>query len=963
MKKAVAILLAAVMAGSVPSGPAVQAQSQVSSAPAAAAGNVTAGTAAADEDTDYYQYSQTYSFLPSGNETIPLTSDMLTSTTGAAALVEEFEGKTGVLKMETAEEETAATWEFSVEKSGLYRIRIDYYALENRASDVIFGLQINGKTPFFGCDELSVSKVWQYDTYETGTFRTDRSGNESRPTPVQLAGWQTAYLTDNQGLTNDPYAFAFFEGEQSLTLTGEMTDIYVAGIELCPIPTLPTYAETSYALDHTAAPDTEPVFIEAEHPVRQSHSSIIPMYDRTSAATSPSHPTQIRYNTIGSYNWQSQGEWITWEFDIEQAGIYQIGMRVRQNFQRGYDTNRRIYIDGEIPFEELALVEFPYDGDWYVQVLGNEEPFSFYLEEGRHTITMEVIPGRTCEIYHTLKESVSHLNTIYRKIIMVTGTTPDIYRDYYLEREIPTLEQELKEERDRLAATYQRLQNTYGGRDGDTATLDRLIVQLDSFLEDFETIPGRVSSFNDNISALSSWMVRLKDQPLEMDYIEIVPEAAEFRQANTGLWESISYFWNQFIGSFLVDYNTVGEGGEAALNVWVGLGRDQVQIIKDLVDSVFLPEHDFNVTIRLAKDSMIQATYAGTGPDVALFVGPDQPVNLAVRGALEDLTQFADYEEVAARFSPQASVPYEYDGGVYALPITGTFNMLFYRSDIFEELGLTPPNTWEEFDALIPILQRRNMNVGLPRVVMDGTGLSPSASSVFDTLLLQKGMTYFTEDRRQTRFDTPEALDAFKQWTEYYTKYNVPKDFDFYNRFRTGEMPIGIETYSMYNKLAVGAPEIAGNWEMVQIPGTVREDGTIDRTTTVNGTSAIIFAGKGKAENAWEFLKWFTSAEIQADYGRTVEALLGAASRYDTANLEALRLLPWTNAQQKQLLGQWESVQGIPQVPASYYISRNLYNAFRRVTLSNDNPREMLYTYNNEINREIERKRIEFGLD
>ncbi|MBS1327891.1 MAG: hypothetical protein HP041_07860 [Oscillospiraceae bacterium] len=56
-------------------------------------------------------------------------------------------------------------------------------------------------------------------------------------------------------------------------------------------------------------------------------------------------------------------------------------------------------------------------------------------------------------------------------------------------------------------------------------------------------------------------------------------------------------------------------------------------------------------------------------------------------------------------------------------------------------------------------------------------------------------------------------------------------------------------------------------------------------------------------------------------------------------------------------------MQGIPQVPASYYISRNLYNAFRRVTLSGGNPREMLFKYNSAINQEIERKRIEFGLD
>ena len=54
-------------------------------------------------------------------------------------------------------------------------------------------------------------------------------------------------------------------------------------------------------------------------------------------------------------------------------------------------------------------------------------------------------------------------------------------------------------------------------------------------------------------------------------------------------------------------------------------------------------------------------------------------------------------------------------------------------------------------------------------------------------------------------------------------------------------MPIGIDAYSMYNKLYLGAPEIAGNWEMIHLPGTVQEDGTINHAASVTGTNAIIF--------------------------------------------------------------------------------------------------------------------------
>ena len=518
--------------------------------------------------------------------------------------------------------------------------------------------------------------------------------------------------------------------------------------------------------------------------------------------------------------------------------------------------------------------------------------------------------------------------------------------------------------RDRLQAAYENIQASSGIRDGDTANIDRLVVQLDGFLKDVDTIPQRLSNFSSNISSLSAWMLNLKNQPLEIDYLRIQSEDVAVPKANAGFFQTLSYMAKQFAGSFVMDYNSIGDTTAAAeaLDVWIGLGRDQVQIIKELVDENFTAKTGIPVNIKLAKDSMIQATFAGRGPDIALFIAQDQPVNLAVRNAVVNLSQFPDFEEAAAEFSPESFVPYSYENGVYGMPLTGSFQMLFCRTDILEELGLKAPETWRDLYEMIPVIQQKNMNVGLPKVVIDATGAGSGTSAMFDTLLLQKGLNYFDDSRSSTNFDKPEALEAFREWTDFYTKYGLPQDFDFYNRFRTGEMPIGIAGYTLYNQLCVGAPELSGLWEMRQLPGTPREDGSLNRAAGLTGTSAVIF-NKCDKENGWAFVKWFASSQTQAAYGRTIEALLGASARYDTANLEALKLLPWTKAQQKTLLGQWENVKGIPQVPASYYISRNLYNAFRNVTIYYSNAREILYKYNKEMNAEIQRKRVEFGLD
>ena len=68
------------------------------------------------------------------------------------------------------------------------------------------------------------------------------------------------------------------------------------------------------------------------------------------------------------------------------------------------------------------------------------------------------------------------------------------------------------------------------------------------------------------------------------------------------------------------------------------------------------------------------------------------------------------------------------------------------------------------------------------------------------------------------------------RYTEFFTSYGCLVTFDFSNRFRTGEMPLGLADYTAYNQLSVFAPEIKGLWGFTDIPGIEKEDGTIDHT-------------------------------------------------------------------------------------------------------------------------------------
>ena len=135
---------------------------------------------------------------------------------------------------------------------------------------------------------------------------------------------------------------------------------------------------------------------------------------------------------------------------------------------------------------------------------------------------------------------------------------------------------------------------------------------------------------------------------------------------------------------------------------------------------------------------------------------------------------------------------------------------------------------------------------------------------------------------------------------------------DFVSRFRSGEMPLGVASYATYNTLMVSAPEIRGLWDFTLFPGTKKEDGSIDRTAQTDGLCCLMVATKDEKvkQNAWEFMKWWVSADAQVRFGREMESILGASARYQTANRDALRQLAWSNKQLAVLTD---------RIPCDYY--------------------------------------------
>ncbi|MHB1452650.1 MAG: extracellular solute-binding protein [Saccharofermentanales bacterium] len=851
----------------------------------------------------------------------------------------------------------------------MYGVSITYMRNRETAGEMLLSLLLDGESIFAEADAVELGRMFRDET----DILRDPRGNDLIPSQEEVFSWQDTFLTDHSGWNNEPLKIMIPKGEHVISFLNSGSPLFISGLVLTPPADRLGGTDSGHPVKYGQTGPAEDVLIkiQAENTYMKSCSMIYPVYDRTSPATEPYHHSKIRRNTIGQNNWSRSGMWVSYKIDdVPEDGYYDLTLKYRQNLQIGMSVYRDVYVNGIIPGKEFADVAFPYDLKWHKKTISGKDgvPTAVYLMKGSNEIRIQVTTGPTTEVLREIDDINSALNLLYLRVIMVTGKVTDIYRDYNLDREIPGLMDECLKQADRLRNAFDEYTSLSGGDSTKAQALLRAAEQLESFVEDPVSIPQRLSNFQDTKSSLADWLFESLQQPLELDYIMIHSQDTVIPRADADLWSRMKHYFASFFASFTEDYSTIGDvsASDDSIDVWVSTGRDQIQILKDLTMDSFTPMKGIDVNLSQVQSGLIEATLAGTGPDVSIGIARGQPVNLACRGVLADLSRLDGFDDVMKRFGETAGVPYVFGSGTYALPNTQTFYMMFYRRDVLDMLGMEPPETWTGLLRMLPRLQKNHMSVGLPysivsavTIVDNGMGLK----DLFPVLLMQKGGKLYTDDLKGTDLTNETAMDAFREWTDFYVKYGFDLAYDLYSRFRSGEMPIAIASYEMYNNLMVGAPEIRNQWAMVPIPGTMRE-GVLDRTVAGSGTAAVILnSNPGKTEKAWEYLKWWTGEDIQYRYGMSVENILGAAGRYTTANIAAFEKLPWTREALDLLRIQRKQIREIPEIPGSYIVSRSLDNAFRAVLFDKDNPREAFEGQIKTMDREIARKRAEFGLE
>ncbi len=889
----------------------------------------------------------------------------------AGAWVSAAEATDGVteFKVEADVKDEPLEVTINVSQDGAYALGFEYKALGDSIADLQVAIKIDGEHPVEALEDVTLPRYWTTNE----AFRVDGQGNQFAAEPVMYADYMTYYLLSAANFEVEPYTFDLTAGEHTVSIAPLVGEFNLKNIKL---------DSNTQAAKYQAPTANDPLYkgndivVEGEAADVKSSYWLTTSSDMGSSKVTPADPIYSKVNYVGGATWKEIGSTIYWTVEVPQAGYYNIGFSYRQGYILNGNSYRWLRVNDKTPFEEATSIAFPYATDWETSMLGKVDgetvsPYAVYFEEGKNQLSLTATLGEYAAVCTELDEVVLQLGELYLDITMITGETVDIYRDYRLFDQIPNFENRLKEAKAALVEIDEKLVALNNGETSDYSSCVRQTYQdIQRMLDNRYDAHRYKGTFYGNYSSLCANLNDMQDMPLDIDQIVLTSVDASQVSGKTNknflveFGESFVFGVQRFIASFTQDYNNISgvvSDSNETVTVWVNWGRDQAQVLNMLVRDSFSQQYpNIAVSIKISNASMIQGVLSGNGPDVTLMHSRAEPVNLAMRGVLYDMRQFEDCDEaLAERFKPGAEDPYIYRDGLYALPDSQSFFVMFYRTDVFEELDLEVPRTWDEFKTVARILTRNNLDAWVPYTqITDVNSANTGVGNLnlFPTLLMQNDMSLYNDTLTATSFTDPDVISVFSDWTDYYTKLKLPYQLDFFTRFRLGTCPIGIAPYTTYNTLRDSAKEIDGDWKMVEIPGILQKDGTINNISSGSGTGCSILAGAKSPEAAWTFLKWWTEEETQLKYSNNLESILGPVGRVAVANVKALERMTWDADSLNTVLSAWDNVREIREVPGSYYVARSLDFAFWNVASMSKNPKDMMQTWGEEADAEIKRK-------
>ncbi|MEU4462945.1 extracellular solute-binding protein [Streptomyces sp. NPDC024017] len=263
------------------------------------------------------------------------------------------------------------------------------------------------------------------------------------------------------------------------------------------------------------------------------------------------------------------------------------------------------------------------------------------------------------------------------------------------------------------------------------------------------------------------------------------------------------------------------------LRVWLfqEVGNDPKEKVVDSVVAGFEKAHEgTEVDVEYipveTRAQRVKAAFndPASAPDVMEYGNTDTAGYVKDGGLLDVTEEFGDWSE-AKDTDPTAKQSVTVDGKLYGAPFYVGVRALYYRTDVFEELGLSVPRTMDELASTARAI--RAAKPELYGLVVGGAytyGAMPFVWAHGGELASGKGGSY------ASGIDSPEARKGIKAYTSLFGDDNCPAakcagmgGNDTVSAFAAGKA--GMAIGGDFSHTAVEAGKVKGKYAVVPLPG------------------------------------------------------------------------------------------------------------------------------------------------
>jgi N,N'-diacetylchitobiose transport system substrate-binding protein len=281
-----------------------------------------------------------------------------------------------------------------------------------------------------------------------------------------------------------------------------------------------------------------------------------------------------------------------------------------------------------------------------------------------------------------------------------------------------------------------------------------------------------------------------------------------------------------------------------------------------------------------AHDRFVTAIAGNTTPDVA-EVGTTWTGEFGEAGALVDLTPRVQEAGLSDGLVDGLVEAGTVGDALYGMPWYAGVRSIVYRTDVFAELGLQPPTTWDELVQVGQAIKAAKPDmIPFPIAGDNEYGVYPFVWGAGGEIATQNGGSW------TSALDSPQARQGITFYSELATKHGLSapaaatwKETDLQDAFAKGQAAMVISGSWTPKAILEAAPDLQGRIGAFPIPGPT---GGL-APSFLGGSHLSIFEGSDDQDLAWQLVQMMTTGEFAQKWGTESSFFPGTTQLLDEA--------------------------------------------------------------------------------